>query len=126
MTQFLVTIYGGEREDFWEIPVGVCTTSELAEELKRRIKESHAKSANIPEDKWGDMYDAVLKTYTKVDGDSDFVDKLHLLFSEYSKEDIDQAYRTYELSEDAFSGVSIQKIELFETISDINYNGVIY
>lgn len=126
MTEFLVTTYGGEWEDFWEVPVGVCSTLEVAEELKRKIEESHTKSANIQEDKWIDMYDTTLKTYVKVDGDSDFVDKIHSLFPEYSREDIDQAYETYELSTDDFSGVSIQAIELFETISDINYNGAVY
>lgn len=126
MTVFLVTTYGGEWEDFWECPVGVCPTLEVAEELKRRIESSHSKSASIPEDKWISMYDTTLKTYVKVDGDSDFVDKIHSLFPEYSREDIDQAYETYELSTDDFSGVSIQEIELFETISDVNYNGAVY
>lgn len=123
MIQFLVTTYGGEYEDKWESHVGVCTTRELAEELKQKIIRSHAKPTKISEDRWSEMYDAVLESDLEMD--DDFIQVMYSLFPEYSKEDIDQAYRVYE-SYDDFAGVSIKEIELFETISDINFDAIIY
>lgn len=125
MKLFLVTAYGGDWTGKWECPIAACSSLEVAKELESRVNSNHAKSANIPEDEWESIFRTVVSKYTKVDS-TDFVDKACWLFPEYSKEDIAQAYKEYEMSEDDFTGVLIEEIELIETISDIDCSGIIY
>lgn len=129
MTLFAVTSYGGEWEDSWEHLIGVCPTLEIAEALKAKVESQYPKTVNIPSDLWNmhfyDAWDSL--------GDEDGIEEQKLIdymckaLPEYSKTDVEQAYKLYESSYNDFHGVLITEINLFQTISDVtNYNGIIY
>lgn len=124
MKLYVVSSYGGEWEDSWEHLEGVCSTLEVAEKLKHKIEELHNKVAPIPEDVWDSMMDEL---YSSDFDEADLIKHLYEMLPEYSKADIEQAYKVYERTCDNFAGVNIEEIELFETISDVAYyNGTIY
>lgn len=127
MKKFVVSSYGGEWEDKWERVVGICPTLEVAKELEQKIIKIHTpKEALITREQWDEMYNDLYEKCPESNFKS-FIEDMCRLFPEYSKEDIELAQEIYDSDYDDFSGVLIEEIEFFETISDVtNYNGSIY
>lgn len=113
---YVVKEYGGEWEDSWEHIVGVCSSSELADDLKAKIEESHKTS--IDEDKWDNMCNVVPKGIY----DSQKIVSIMLdNFPEYTEKDINNAMKLYD--EQGPIGVEIEEIDFYNNSSDIIANG---
>lgn len=110
---YLVTEYGGEYEDKWEHTIGVCSSLDLAQELKAEVEESHRIECSIPEEKYFEMCD-YLYEYEEEHGEicEEEIEGLLKLFPEYSEEELRKADRKY-CSYDDYSGVDIQELDLY-------------
>lgn len=119
---YAVIEFGGEYEDSWEHIVGVCSSPELADELKAKVIKSHMpKSPVISQERWEEMCDC-LYNYEDEHGCFDTTGEGMLyLFPEYTEDDIIEAEKTYDIYDD-YCGVRIQEVELFNDITDINGN----
>lgn len=110
---YAVIEYGGEWEDKWEHIIGVCSSPELADELKNRTEESHDSTrCAIDEDTWNNMCDA-LYDYEEEHGmvfDSN-LEGLLTLFPKYSVEDLELAENVYDISD--YHGVMVIEVDLY-------------
>lgn len=110
---YYVYVFGGEYEDKWELPVGVCPTLDLAEKLKRQTEDSYTIECKIPEDEYNRMVD-YLYDYEEKNGmmGEDFCESLAKLFPKYSLKDIETAESKYNSYND-FGGVMIEEIGFY-------------
>lgn len=121
---YVVVEFGGMYEDAWEHIIGVCSTSELADELKARIEKEHDTSnLVISEEVWEEMNTRLDEAEEEGFEYDNVVSGIKKLFPEYSEEDIEQAEKSYEGYLDWF-GVTIEEIDFYTELSDMSTNGV--
>lgn len=110
---YIVSEFGGEYEDKWKHPVGVCSSLELAEELKNKILASREIKTNISEEEYEEMLD-YLHEYEDEHGAicEEEVEGVKKLFPDRNPEDIDAIDKVY-FSYDDFGGVHIQEINFY-------------
>lgn len=117
---YIVTEYGGQYEDAWHHVIGVCSTLELAEQIRAQIKEPHDPSnCAISRDDWESMtvrlWDAEDEGYEY----DDDISAIKELFPQYSIEDIKKAQQLYDDDSD-WCGVMIQEVNFYNSLSDFN------
>lgn len=111
---YYVYEYGGQYEDKWECPIGVCATKELANELKKQVENTHNIKVNIPQEEFEKMMED-LDNY-EYENNVTFEDEIHILsklFPKYDKKDIESAYNKY-YSYDDFIGVRIEEVKFYK------------
>lgn len=110
---YIVSEFGGEYEDKWEHPVGVCSSLELAEELKTKILASKEIKTNISAEEYEEMLD-YLYEYEDEHGAicDEEAEGIKKLFPDRNPEDIDAIDKAY-FSYDDFGGVDIQEINYY-------------
>lgn len=110
---YIVSEFGGEYEDKWERPVGVCSSLELAEELKDKILADREIKTNISEEEYEEMLD-YLYEYEDEHGEicDEEAEGLKKLFPDRNPEDIDAIDKVY-FSYDDFGGVDIQEVDFY-------------
>ena len=119
MTKVYVIIeYGGMYEDAWEHIIGVCSTPELADELKAKVEETHNKECKITEDEWCSINEEIYRWEEDHSEFDSIYDAVHFLFPEYEDQDIQDAIDKYD-SYDDYSGVRIQEVSYFTNLSDL-------
>lgn len=110
---YIVSEFGGEYEDKWEHPVGVCSSLELAEELKTKVLASKEIKTNISAEEYEEMLDYLYEYEDKhgaiCDEEAEGIKKL---FPDRNPEDIDAINKAY-FSYDDFGGVDIQEIDFY-------------
>lgn len=121
---YVVVEFGGFYEDAWEHTIGVCSTSELADELKAQIEEEHDPSnCVISEEDWESISDRLYEAEESGYEYEDTVSGIKGLFPEYSEEDIKQAMKLYDDCLD-WEGVVVREIDFYTELSDISNNGI--
>lgn len=110
---YIVSEFGGEYEDKWERPVGVCSSLELAEELKDKILDSKDIKTNISIEEYKEMLDYL---YRYKDEHEEICEEeaegIKKLFPNHNPEDIDEIDKVY-FSHINFGGVHIQEINFY-------------
>lgn len=120
---YVVVEFGGMYEDSWEHIVGVCSTPELADEIKARIEEKHNSSNSvISVEDWESITDRLCEAEESGYEYEDTVSGIKGLFPEYSNEDIEKAIVLYDDYLD-WTGVMIKEIDFYTKLSDISNNG---
>lgn len=105
--------WGGSYEDRWERTIGVCSTLELAEELKSKVEDSHKIECSISEEKFAEMYNRLYEYEEETNTISENeIETLYKLFPEYSKEELEKA-ETIFLNYDDFGGVNIEETDFY-------------
>lgn len=123
---YAVIEFGGEYEDAWEHIIGVCSSSELADELKSRVEKRHDSSnLAISEEDWESITDRLYEAEEEGFEYDSIVSGVKRLFPEYSEEDIIQAEKIYDDYSD-WSGVFVREIDFYTELSDISNNGIEY
>lgn len=116
---YAVIEYGGEYEDSWENIIGICSSPELADELKVRIENEHSPSnAPISKEEWETITDQLCLAEERgfeYDTEEEGIKKL---FPEYSIDDIRKSMYIYNDIWD-WSGVTIREINFYTDLSDI-------
>lgn len=110
---YIVSEYGGEYEDKWEHAIGVCSSLELAEQLKAEALAAREIKCNISEEEFSEMLD-YLYSYEEEHGsicDSE-EEGLQKLFPDKDPEDIEIACARC-FSYDDFTGVDIQEVDFY-------------
>lgn len=110
---YIVSEYGGEYEDKWEHAIGVCSSLELAEQLKAEALAAREIKCNISEEEFNEMLD-YLYNYEEEHGsicDSE-EEGLQKLFPDKDPEDIEIACDRY-FSCDDFSGIYIDEVNFY-------------
>ena len=112
---YLVTKYGGEFEDKWSVPVGVCSTPELAKQLKAEIIKSEEHKYNISDEEFAEM----LQTLEDYEDEHNMIFKsdeegLQKLFPDKDPNDIEIACTKF-FSYDDFVGVHITELTYYST-----------
>lgn len=105
---------GGDYEEGWEHIVGVCSTPELADELKAKTEDKLDPSkCPISEDEWNDMWESLYEEDVY-----DTVSSMKKHFPQYSEEDLSRAMRLYDdpYSENAW--VRIEEIDFYTSLSN--------
>lgn len=116
---YIVIEYGGEYEDSWEHIIGVCSTPELADELKTETENSHNKSCNITEDEWFNINEAVSNWEDDHEVFDDLVSGIKFLFPcRYSDKDIQDAIDKYDNYDD-YCGVYIKEANYYTNINEL-------
>ena len=110
---YVVSEFGGEYEDKWERPVGVCSSLELAEELKTKILADREIKTNISVEE----YEEMLKYLDKYEDKHGIIcieeaDGIKKLFPDRNPEDIDAIDKVY-FSYNDFGGVNIQEANFY-------------
>lgn len=110
---YIVSEYGGEYEDKWEHAVGVCSSLELAEELKAKTLADREIKCNISEEEYEKMLD-YLYDYEEQHGPicEDEAEGIIKLFPDKNPEDIEIADKQY-FSRDDFGGVYIEEVDFY-------------
>lgn len=110
---YIVSEFGGEYEDKWERPVGVCSSLELAEELKDKLLADREIKTNISEEEYEEMLD-YLYEYEDEHGEicDEEAEGIKKLFPDRNPEDIDAIDKVY-FSHDDFGGVDIQEVDFY-------------
>lgn len=110
---YLVSEFGGEYEDKWDQPIGVCSSLELAEKLKSEILANREIKTNISLEKYEEMLDYLYEYEDKHGAickeESEGIKKL---FPDYNPEDIDAVDKVY-FSYNDFGGVDITEINFY-------------
>lgn len=110
---YIVSEYGGEYEDKWEHAIGVCSSLELAEQLKAETLAAREIKCNISEEEFNKMLD-YLYDYEEEHGsicDSE-EEGLQKLFPDKDPKDIEIACERC-FSYDDFTGVDIQEVDFY-------------
>lgn len=110
---YIVSEFGGEYEDKWERPLGVCSSLEIAEKLKtKRLAEREAKT-NISIEEYEEMLD-YLYEYEDKHGTicEDYAEGVKKLFPDRNPKDIDAIDKVY-FSYDDFVGIDIQETNFY-------------
>lgn len=111
---YIVSEYGGEYEDKWEHTIGVCSSLELAKQLKAEtLAAREINKCSISEEEFRNMLD-YLYDYEEEHGsigDSE-EEGLQKLFPDKNPKDIEIACRWY-FSYDDFVGVSIEEANFY-------------
>lgn len=110
---YYVYEFGGEYEDKWEHAIGVCSSLELAQELKAQTEASREIECSIPEEEYCDMLDALYE-YEEENGEicEEEIEGLLKLFPKYTREELEAAERKYN-SYDDYIGVNIEEIDFY-------------
>ena len=115
---YAVIEYGGEYEDSWQHIIGICCTSELADELKAKIEESHNKSCKITANERYSINEAIENWEEDHEEFETIVDGIKFLFPDsYSDKDIQDAIDKYNSYGD-YLGVQIQEVPYYTNLSD--------
>ena len=123
---YAVIEFGGEYEDAWEHIIGVCSSSELADELKSKVEKEHDPSDSvISEEDWESITDRLYEAEEEEFEYDDTVSGVKELFPEYSSKDIEKAMKLYDDYSD-WSGVFVREIDFYTELSDISSNGTEY
>lgn len=110
---YLVYEFGGEYEDRWEQPVGVCSTLQLAEELKAKVEaERQGPECSISEEKYNEMLDTLYEQDFDEESYETDVDGLLMLFPQYSRDELEAADKKY-FSYNDYLGVEIEEIDFY-------------
>ena len=121
---YAVIEFGGEYEDAWEHIIGVCSSSELADELKSKIEKEHDPfDSVISEEDWESITDRLCEAEEEGFEYDDIISGIKELFPEYSREDIKQAMKLYDDYLD-WGGVVVREIDFYTELSDISNNGI--
>lgn len=100
---------GGYSENSWENIIGVCSTLELADELKSKVQNKlNTSECSISEEEWNNMWESLCEEEVY---DIAFSMKEH--FPQYSEEDLDRATRLYD---DYY--IRIEEIDFYASLSD--------
>lgn len=119
---YVVVEFGGMYEDSWEHIVGVCSTPELADEIKARIEEAHNPSDPvISEEDWESITDRLCEAEEAGYEYEDTVSGIKGLFPDYDEKDIRQAMKLYDDYLD-WGGVIVREIDFYTEMSDISNN----
>lgn len=110
---YYVYEFGGEYEDRWEHAIGVCSSLELAKELKAQAEASRQVECSISEEEYCDMIDALYE-YEEEHGEicEEEIEGLLKLFPGHTREELEAAERKYN-SYDDFIGVNIEEIDFY-------------
>lgn len=110
---YLVYEFGGEYEDKWEHTVGVCSSLELAKELKAQAEAAHQVECPISAEEYDSMIE-YLYDYEWEHGEicEEEIAGLLQLFPRYTKEELEAAERKYN-SYDDYIGVNIEEIDFY-------------
>lgn len=110
---YYVYEFGGQYEDSWEHPIGVCSTLTLAQELKKETEAKRNEPCNIPEEEYVEMENALYE-YEDEHGEiyDEIVEGLAKLFPQYSPEDLQTAKKKYSFYDD-YVGVEIEEINFY-------------
>lgn len=110
---YIVSEYGGEYEDKWEHAIGVCSSLELAEQLKAETLAARETKCAISEEELQEMLN-YLDDYEEEHGlicDSE-EEGLKKLFPDKDPNDIEIACSKY-FSYDDFAGIDIQEVGFY-------------
>lgn len=118
MKIYIVTEYGGEWEDAYELPVVACKSKELAEKAKIKL-ESARNDCKISSEKWDKMYAELEEVECEGDIYPTIEDGMLDLFPEYTLEDIKQAMYLYD-TYDNYIGIQIKEVSYAESDDDVN------
>lgn len=110
---YYVYEFGGEYEDKWEHAIGVCSSLELAKELKAQAEASRQVECSISEEEYCDMLTTLFE-YEEERGEvcEDEIGCLLKLFPGHTREELEAAERKYH-SYDDFIGVNIEEIDFY-------------
>lgn len=88
---YVVSEFGGEYEDKWEHPIGVCSTLELAREMQEISRKEHTPNPPIPFDVYDELLDklSIYEMENNLVLGEDYIEELAKMFPEYSKEDLE-------------------------------------
>ena len=115
---YAVIELGGEYEDSWEHIIGVCSTPELADELKTKVEESHNKSCKITEEEWCSINEALFHWEEDHQEFETIIDGVKFLFPDkYSDKDIQDAINKYDNYDD-YCEVRIQEVPYYTNLSE--------
>lgn len=114
---YIVSECSGAYEDYWEHIIGVCPTLSLAESLKKKVEDLLSSKIIIPADKFEEMYNNYLKSQYYEDIDE--AEGIHLLYPEYSLEDIENVLDLY-LDGEYDKEITIRCYDFYETENDLN------
>ena len=114
---YIVKESNGDMEDYWERIIGVCPTLSLAESLKKKVEDLLSSKIIIPADKFEEMYNNYLKSQYYEDIDE--AEGIHLLYPEYSLEDIENVLDLY-LDGEYDKEITIRCYDFYETENDLN------
>lgn len=111
---YCISKYGGDYEDSWTEVVGICSSFQLAQELKAQIEESLNSECSITEEEYFDMCTNLSQ---ESEDNKEFEELSELeglikLYPQYTKEEIEKAYEKYEESYDSII-VEIKEIDFY-------------
>ncbi len=112
---YAVIEYGGEYEDKWEHIVGICSTFEVANELKNKVEEIHNPVSTISMEEWEDMMDRLCEAEEDGFQYEDLASGLKALFPEYSEEELRNAVNKYDYYR-SWCGVKIQEVDFYHEL----------
>ena len=117
---YVVIEFGGMYEDAWEHIIGVCSSSELADELKSKVEKEHDPSDPvISKEDWENITDRLCEAEEEGFEYETTEEGIKQLFPEYSIEDIRKAITLYDDIRD-WCGVEIREIDFYTELSDIS------
>ncbi len=110
---YIVSEYGGEYEDKWEKPIGVCSSLKLAEELRDKALAERIIKTNISEEEYKQMLD-YLYDYEDEHGSicEDECEGIKKLFPDKDPKDIDAINVKY-FNYNDFGGIDITEVNLY-------------
>ena len=117
---YAVIEYGGEYEDSWENIIGICSTSEIADELKAKVESAYSKTPTISEEEWDNICIEIDRWEEEHEIFDSTIDAIKFLFPDkYSDKDIQEAIDKYDHYDD-FSGILVKEVPYFTDINQIN------
>ena len=115
---YAVIEHGGTYDDSWQHLVGVCSSSELADELKAKIEESHNKPCRISEYDWNKMNEELWDYEGEHGPFDDLIIGMKTLFPHYSEYELVEAADKYDSHND-YVGVCIFEVPYITDKSEL-------
>lgn len=116
---YIVLECSGECEDYYEHIVGTYPTFSLAELLKNKVKDLLSYKGNIPMDKFEEIIRKYYYSNYMLDDDIDEAEGIHMLFPEYSIDDIEDML-DYHYGSNRDKEIVIREINFYENENDLN------
>ncbi len=118
---YVVIEHRGEYEDTIENIIGVCSSLELADELKSKVEDKYnSNKCSISAERWDEMWTILLSEDFDYE---DTVEGMKRLFPEESEEELERAVRLYD---DYYSQswVDIEEINYYTSSSEIKNGNI--
>lgn len=116
---YVVVECSGEYEDYCENIIGICPTISLAKFLKKKTEDSLSYHGNIPMDKFEEIIRKYYYSNYMLDDDIDEAEGIHMLFPEYSIDDIEDML-DYHYGSNRDKEIVIREINFYENENDLN------